>query len=212
MQVRKDIKEFLKSIPSGVTLVAATKYVDAFEMKKLYEAGIHNFGENRVESFLEKSDSLKNFDITWHFIGHLQRNKALKIIDKIDYLHSLDSLNLAKLIDEKRSTPLKVFVEVSINEEENKNGVKVSEIDSFFEEVLKYKNIEVVGLMMMSVNHSSSSSLNEQFSKLVSLRDKLEKKFDISLPYLSMGMSEDYLMALKNKTTHIRLGRILFSE
>ncbi len=212
MRVREDIKEFINTIPEAVTLVAATKYVDAIEMYKLFEAGITNFGENRVDSFLEKYDALKDLNITWHFIGHLQRNKALEVIDKIDYLHSLDSVKLAKIIDEHRTVPLKVFVEVSINEEENKNGVKLADIDSFFKELLAYKNINVVGLMMMSVNHSSSSSLNEQFAKLANLRDNLEKKYNVKLPYLSMGMSGDYLEAINNKATHIRLGRILFKE
>lgn len=212
MQVRNDIKDFIKTIPDNVTLVAATKYVDESMMIKLFDAGISDFGENRVDSFLKKYNALKDYNITWHFIGHLQRNKALEVIDKIDYLHSLDSLKLAKIIDEHRANPLKAFVEVSINDEENKNGVKLDDIDSFFEKLLKFKNIQVVGLMMMSINHSSESSLNDQFSKLTHLRDDLEKKFKINLPYLSMGMSEDYLVAIANKATHIRLGRILFLD
>lgn len=212
MQVRNDIKDFIKTIPDNVTLVAATKYVDESMMIKLFNSGISDFGENRVDSFLKKYNALKDYNITWHFIGHLQRNKALEVINKIDYLHSLDSLKLAKIIDEHRTNPLKVFVEVSINDEENKNGVKLDDIDSFFEKLLKFKNIQVVGLMMMSVNHSSESSLNDQFSKLTHLRDVLEKKFKIKLPYLSMGMSEDYLVAIANKATHIRLGRILFLD
>ncbi len=212
MQVRNDIKDFIKTIPDNVTLVAATKYVDESEMIKLFDAGISDFGENRVDSFLKKYNALKDYNIIWHFIGHLQRNKALEVIDKIDYLHSLDSLKLAKIIDEHRANPLKVFVEVSINDEENKNGVKLDDIGSFFEKLLKFKNIQVVGLMMMSVNHSSESSLNDQFSKLTHLKDDLEKKFNIKLPYLSMGMSEDYLVAIANKATHIRLGRILFLD
>ena len=90
--IRKDIKEFIKSIPNDVTLVGATKYGDINDLKALYDAGIFNFGENRVDSFLNKYEALKDLNIKWHFIGHLQRNKAQLVINKIDYLHSLDSL------------------------------------------------------------------------------------------------------------------------
>lgn len=208
--VRKDIKEFIKTIPNNATIVAATKYVGVDDMKILLESGISNFGENRVNDFLNKYDALKDLPIKWHFIGHLQRNKAKEIINKIDCLHSLDSLKLAKIIDENRDAPLDTFIEVSVNLEENKDGVPFMEIDNFVEEVLKYKNIHLVGLMMMAVANSSSSSLDEQFEKLAKIRDQLEAKFNITLPYLSMGMSDDYKHALKAGATHIRLGRILF--
>ena len=207
--VRKDIKEFLNSLPENVTVVAASKYVDVNDMKILLESGIHDFGENRVDSFLRKYDSLKDSRIKWHFIGHLQRNKAKQVINKIDCLHSLDSLELAELINKERNTPLDTFIEVSINGEENKNGVPLSKIDEFVEQVQKYPSIHLVGLMMMS-EQNSEISYDMQFRKLRKLRDQLESKYKISLPYLSMGMSEDYTYAIKEGATHIRLGRILF--
>ena len=152
--VRKDIKEFLNSIPKNVTLVAATKYVGPEDMLVLLENGISNFGENRTESFLAKYSIFQNKNAIWHFIGHLQRNKTSEVINKIDYLHSLDSLKLAELIDKKREKPLKCFVEVSINLEETKNGVPYYETKDFIKELQKYKNIELVGLMMMAVKES----------------------------------------------------------
>jgi pyridoxal phosphate enzyme (YggS family) len=208
--VRKDIREFIKTIPSSVTVVAASKYVDANDIKVLLSAGINNIGENRVDNFLEKYELLKNEDIKWHFIGHLQRNKALDVIDKIDFLESLDSLKLAEIINSHRLSPLKCFVEVSINLEENKNGVPYFALSDFIEQILKMKNINLVGLMMMAKANSSDDSLCEQFKKLRLLRDEMEKKFSINLPYLSMGMSDDYQIAIKEGATHIRLGRILF--
>lgn len=207
--VRFDIADFVNKLPKNVTLVAATKYLTADEMLPFLDAGVNNFGENRVESFLEKYEALKDKDIVWHFIGHLQRNKALKIINKIDYLHSLDSLDLAKIIDKNRVTPLKTFIEVSINLEESKNGVPFYEVEEFLSELLKYKNIEVVGLMMMAIKNSDEESVKSQFRKLRILRDELEQKFKVKLPYLSMGMSDDYLEAIEEGATHIRLGRIL---
>lgn len=207
--IRKDLKSFLTTIPSDVTMVAATKYIDSDEMRELYKNGVTNFGENRVDSFLSKYIELQDLeDINWHFIGHLQRNKARDVINEIDYLHSLDSLELAKIINEKRETPLKTFIEVSINLEENKNGVPYYELKDFIKEVLKYPKIELVGLMMMAFKNTDEAY--DEFIKLTNLRDEIEKELDIKIPYLSMGMSDDYLEAIKAGATHIRLGRILY--
>lgn len=207
--LRSDIDLFIRSIPNNVKVIAATKYISSSEIEELYNHNIKDYGENRVDSFLEKYQSLYKYkDIKWHFIGHLQRNKAKEVIDKIDYLHSLDSLKLADIIEKQREVPLKTFVEVSINLEESKNGVPYYEIESFISSLLKYQKIELVGLMMMAVKGSLNTE--EQFNKLREIRDKLEKKFNIKIPYLSMGMSDDYLSAIKAGATHIRLGRILY--
>ena len=207
--VRPDIAEFKKTLPENITLVAATKYLYSEEMEDFLDVGINNFGENRVNDFLKKYYDLQGKGVIWHFIGHLQRNKAKKVLDKIDYLHSLDSLELAKIIDENRVTPLKTFVEISINLEETKNGVPFYEAEAFVKELLKYKNVELVGLMMMAVKNADNLSLKEQFHKLRLLRDEIEQKLNIKLPYLSMGMSDDYLEAIEEGASHIRLGRIL---
>lgn len=210
--IRKDILDFLKTIPNDITLVAATKYGDAADLKCLYDAGVTNFGENRVDAFLSKYEELKDLNISWHFIGHLQRNKANLVIDKIDYLHSLDSLELAKLINKSRTTPLNCFIEVSINLEENKNGVPYYQIKDFIKECLQYPNIKIVGLMMMAVASSSEDSLHQQFRKLKELQQEISNELTISIPYLSMGMTDDYLIAIEEGATHIRLGRILFTN
>ena len=210
--IRKDIKKFLSTLPKDVTLVAATKYGSSGDLRELYSNGVTNFGENRVDAFLEKYESLKDLDISWHFIGHLQRNKAHLVLDKIDYLHSLDSLELAKLINKYRVAPLNCFIEVSINLEENKNGVPYYEVKDFIKKCLEYKNINIVGLMMMAVSNSSIESLHKQFRKLKELQLEIQKEFNIDLPYLSMGMSDDYKVAVSEGATHIRLGRILFER
>ena len=210
--IREDIKEFLNTLPKDITLVAATKYGDVDDLKDLYSNGVSNFGENRVDAFLNKYEALKDLDIKWHFIGHLQRNKAHLVLDKIDYLHSLDSLELAKVINRYRLSPLNCFVEVSINLEENKNGVPYYEVKDFIKECLQYPKVNIVGLMMMAVSNSSEESLHTQFRKLKELKLDLEKELDISLPYLSMGMSDDYKVAIVEGATHVRLGRVLFSR
>ena len=205
----KNIDSIINSLPKNVTLVAATKYVDSDTMRELYSNNIKDFGENRVQSFLTKYEELKDLkDIKWHFIGHLQRNKAKSILKKIDCLHSLDSLELAQIIEKERETPLDTFIEVSINLEESKNGVPYYEIDEFVNKLLHYKKVHLVGLMMMAAKGSMETE--QQFSKLAKLRDELELKFNIKLPYLSMGMSDDYISAIKAGSTHVRLGRILY--
>ncbi len=210
--IREDIDNFIKTIPENVCIVAATKYVDANTMLELYNHNIKNYGENRTEAFLEKYEALKDYkDIKWHFIGHLQRNKAESVINKIDCLHSLDSLKLAKLIEEKREKPLDCFIEVSINMEESKNGVPYKEINSFMEEVLKFKKINVVGFMMMAIKNDSDDDIIKQFKALKYLKERVEKDFNINMPYLSMGMSNDYKDAIISGATHIRLGRILWN-
>ena len=208
--IRKDLKEFIKTIPSNVTLVAATKYVDELDMMDLFNAGITNFGENRVDSFIRKYYNLINLKPTWHFIGHLQTNKAKDVINKIDFLHSLDSVKLAQMISKYRETPLKCFVEISLNNEESKNGIQIEKTEEFLNQIINLPNVEIVGFMGMSRAESSHEQLIEQFNKLISLRDNLEKIFRRKFPYLSMGMSGDYLEAIECGSTHIRLGRILF--
>ena len=209
--IRKDIDNFLASLPDNITLVAATKYGDKNDILDLFNHGVKNFGENRVDAFLTKYEELKdNQEIKWHFIGHLQRNKAKLIINKIDYLHSLDSLELAKMIDQLREKPLDTFIEVSINLEENKNGVPYYEVEQFINNLKQFHNVHIVGLMMMAIKGSDDTAT--QFKRLRLLRDELETKCNIKLPYLSMGMSEDYIEAIKEGATHIRLGRILFKK
>ena len=210
--IRSDIKDFLNTIPNTVTLVGATKYGDIKDLRALFQAGVSNFGENRVDAFLAKYAALKDLDIKWSFIGHLQRNKAKEVINKIDYLHSLDSLELVKTINKYRKEPLNCFIEVSINLEENKNGVPYYNVKDFIKECLSYPNINIVGLMMMAKANSSIDSLHHQFKKLRELKEEISKELNINLPYLSMGMSDDYLIAIEEGATHIRLGRILFER
>ena len=203
-----NIDKILDTIPSNVTLVAATKYVDSNDMKKLLDNGINNFGENRVDAFLNKYVELLDEDIVWHFIGHLQRNKAKMVIDKIEYLHSLDSLELAKMIDKLRTKPLNCFIEVNINEEESKNGVRIEELDSFISEVIKYKNVNIIGLMCMTIKESMDKY--QQFLSLSKIMNELNQKYNLNMRDLSMGMSDDYLDAIKAGSTFVRLGRILW--
>ena len=159
----------------------------------------------------DKYNELKNENIIWHFIGHLQRNKCKDIINKIDILHSLDSLELAKIIEKERHDILPTFIEVSINLEENKNGVDYRYLKDFIIKMKEFKKIKIIGLMMMSKKYSNHDELINQFKKIKELRNNLEQELNISLPYLSMGMSDDYVEAISQGANYIRLGRILFA-
>lgn len=210
MQARKDINEFLNTIPKNVTVVAATKYLNSKEMLDLYSKGVRNFGENRVEAFTEKYEELKDLDIVWHFIGHLQRNKALQVIDKISYLHSLDSLDLAKLISKKATKPVRVFVEVNVNLEESKSGIEVNEVIPFIREIKDLPNIELIGLMTMGRKHDEASALDLTFNTLKELLQTVNLELNLNLTELSMGMSDDYQEAISSGATFVRLGRVLY--
>lgn len=207
-----NIKETLKNIPNDVTVVAATKYFDTPEMKELYQQGINHFGENRVERMLEKIEDLKDFDITWHLIGTLQTKKTKKIINHIDYLHSLDNIKLAEEINKRRETPLNCFIQVNISDEESKHGLDIKEVIPFIKEVSKFPNIKVIGFMGMAAYTDDEAIISHAFQKLNDLQKQVKEQLDITITELSIGMSNDYLIAIKHNATFLRLGSVLFNK
>ncbi len=203
------VKELLEET-SSKTIVAATKYVGVKEIKELVDLGIQHIGENRVQAFLEKYELLHDLDIHWHFIGHLQSKKVKKMIQKIDYLHSLDRLSLADEIQKHRTLPLKCFIEVNISDESSKYGLNVRDVSSFCEKLQTYDKIHIVGLMGMAKLTDDREVIKQEFNKLVHLQEELNKELNLELKYLSMGMSNDYKIAMECGATHLRLGSILF--
>lgn len=207
---KKNIEAIINQL-QGQTIVAATKYVEADDIKTLVDLGIRDIGENRVRTFLEKYDLLHDLDIVWHFIGQLQSKKVKKIIDKIDVLHSLDRLSLADEIEKRRKLPLKCFLEVNISEEASKSGLAPEEVLPFYEKMANYDKIQIVGLMGMAKLTDDEALIREEFLTLVRLRDQLQA-LDPNISWLSMGMSNDYQIAIDCGATHLRLGSILFQE
>lgn len=189
-----------------IPIVAATKYINYSLARDLYNYGITNFGENRVDSFLEKFNNLTDLNITWHFIGHLQKNKVKKIINKIDYLHSLDSLDLAKIINEERVDVLPTFIELKLTNNDNKYGIKKEELDDFIKELNKYPKIKIIGFMAMTDLDMTTEEKRNVFREARKLKEKY------NLEKLSMGMTDDYKIAIEEGATNVRLGRILFDE
>ena len=206
-----NLKEIIASC-GNTRIVAATKYVDAKTMENLLSYNIYDFGENRVDSFLEKYELLaEHKEIIWHFIGTLQTNKVKKMINKISYLHSLNSVKLASVIDKYRESPLNCFLEVNLINSSTKTGIISSEVIKALEEIKTFKNINVIGLMTMTEINMTDLEKEEVFTKLANLKKELNEIGYSNITHLSMGMSDDFLIAIKCGATFVRLGRILFS-
>lgn len=206
----KEIKEELTNFEG--TIVAATKYFTDQEMREVYQLGLHDFGENRVQNFLEKYEALSDLPITWHFIGTLQRKKVKKCIDKIDYLHSLDHLSLAEEIDKRRTSPLKCFLQVNISDEESKHGLSPKEVIPFIKKISHLTNIDLIGFMGMAKHTKDEQIIAREFQKLNDLQVIVKEQLGLDLKELSIGMSNDYKLAIKHNATFLRLGSVLFKK
>lgn len=194
----------------NVKLVAATKYMTIDQTREIVEAGITDLGENRTDLFLEKYESLKDLNVNWHFFGVVQSRKVKDVANKITCLHSLDKLSLAMELDKRLSKPLDCFVQVNISEEPNKQGIPISKTKAFIKSLEKCKNIRIIGLMCIAKMTADLEVLKDEFSRMQKMQKTIES---LELEYapcheLSMGMSNDYKIALEYGASYIRLGRI----
>ncbi|HKM30216.1 MAG TPA: YggS family pyridoxal phosphate-dependent enzyme [Bacilli bacterium] len=207
------VKDALKDYPN-VTLIAATKYMDLEDTKALVDAGVTNIGENRTDMFLEKYSALKDYkNITWHFFGVVQSRKIKDIANKIDCLHSLDRHSLAVELNKKLNEPLDCFIQVNISEEPNKQGVPVNKVKCLVKQLENCPKIKVIGLMCIAKMTFDEEIIRKSFKKMKRLKDEIE---EMNLPYapcheLSMGMSNDYKIALEYGATMIRLGQVFLT-
>ena len=204
----KKLKEDLKDYPN-VKIIGATKYMNIEDTRALVEAGITDIGENRCDIFLEKYEALKDLNIKWHFFGVVQSRRVKDVSDKISCLHSLDKLSTAMELDKKLDHPLDCFVQVNISEEANKEGIPATRVKAFIKSLAKCPNIKVVGLMCVAKMTYDTEVLERSFAKMKKLKEEIE---EMNLDYapcheLSMGMSNDYKIALKYGATCIRIGR-----
>ena len=182
-------------------------------MRQLIEAGVKCIGENRAEIFLEKYEALKDYNVEWHFFGVLQSRKIKDVVNKIDCLHSLEKLSVAIELDKKLEKPLDCFVQVNISEEPNKQGIPINKVKPFIKSLAKLQNIRVIGLMCIAKLTYDEEILDRQFSRMREAKEEIEA---MNLDYapcheLSMGMSNDYRIALRNGSTTIRIGRRFLS-
>lgn len=206
-----------KIAPCKPRIMGVTKYYGLNSIISGYKAGLRDFGESRALDAIKKIEQLPDEikeNSTFHFIGHLQTNKAEKVVEYFDCIHSVDSLKLAKVISDaacRLNKRERVLLQVNNAEEEQKFGYSVSQVMEDMPELIRLKGIEVIGLMNMAPFGASEEALRNVFRELRELRNKLEDQFKIKLPELSMGMSDDYKIAVEEGSTIIRIGRKLFT-
>ena len=213
--IKENIFNFKKKIPENVTLVAVSKTKPVVDLQEAYDAGQRVFGENKVQEIVEKYDALPK-DIQWHMIGHLQRNKVKYMAHFVDLIHGVDSLKTLEEINKqaaKHDRVIKCLLQASIANEDTKFGLSFDEIRSIFasKEVADMKNIAIVGLMGMATFTEDEAQINSEFSSLKNFFDEL-KKSNPTLQILSMGMSGDYEIAIKNGSNMIRVGSAIFGH
>ena len=209
----EDFRNLRNKNGDNVKTIAVSKRSTIEEILSVYNLNHKDFGENRVQDLILKHNKLPK-DIHWHMIGHLQRNKVKDIIEFIHLIHSVDSLRLLDQINKesiKKKIKTDILIQVKISKDVSKYGFLTNELDNVFKNYLsnKYSNINILGLMGMATFTDNISQIESEFSLLSSLYNKYSKM--TNLKYLSMGMSGDYLLALKYNSNMIRLGSAIFN-
>ncbi len=206
--MKESIKK-LKSELGSVLLVAVSKTKSNEEILKAYDLGIRDFGENYVQELIKKMDSLPS-DIKWHMIGHLQTNKVKDIVKRNIYLiESVDSIKLAKEINkeaQKLNKSINILIEVNIANDPNKTGILTNDLDDLINSIKELTNITLKGLMAIAPHTEDNNKIRESFKEM----NNLKQKYNLEL--LSMGMSNDYKIALEEGTNIIRIGTKIFGE
>ncbi len=218
-QVLENIKNACKKSgrnPEDVTLIAVSKTKPLPMLQEAYEAGSRNFGENKVQEIMDKYPNLPS-DIRWHMIGHLQRNKVKYIIDKVALIHSVDSLRLANEISnqaQKKQVDVDILIEVNIAGEESKFGTSREEVFQLVEEIAKLPNIFIKGLMTIAPFVANPEDNRKYFRQIRELSvDIMNKNIDnVTMSVLSMGMTGDYMVAIEEGATMVRVGTGIFGE
>ena len=201
---------------SEVTLIAVSKTKPLEDLQAVYDLNIRDFGENKVQELTGKIEAMPD-DIKWHMIGHLQRNKVKYIVDKVELIHSVDSLRLAEEISKqaiKKNVNVNILVEINIGEEESKFGISADEVKVLVREIAKLDNIKVQGLMCVAPYVVDSEENRAFFHKIKDLSvDIMKENIDnVSMNVLSMGMSNDYQVAIEEGATMVRIGSNLFGK
>ena len=209
----EDFRNLRNKNGDNVKTIAVSKRSTSQEILSVYNLNHKDFGENRVQDLIVKYNKLPK-DINWHMIGHLQRNKVKDIIEFIHLIHSVDSLRLLDQINKessKKNLKTNILIQVKVSQDVGKYGFLTDDLDNVFKNYLsdKYRNINILGLMGMATFTDNISQIESEFSLLSTLYNKYSKM--TNLKYLSMGMSGDYLLALKYNSNMIRLGSAIFN-
>lgn len=214
--LEQNLKNIFEEINGGnnlgesITLVGATKTIEVDKINKAISLGLKVVGDNKVQEFNEKSPYISNAE--FHFIGHLQTNKVKYLIGKVALIHSVDSLRLAEEISKqsiKKNVTTNVLIEVNVGGELSKSGISPNQVEDFYKEVIKLNNIKVKGLMAMLPNTNDNNLLKNLCLQMRKEYDKI-RLYDNNFEFLSIGMSNDYKIAIENGSNMIRLGSKIF--
>ena len=221
IDVQQNIAAIRQHIPSGVTLICVSKFHTAETIMQAYDAGERDFGESRVQELLLKQQTLPA-DIRWHFIGHLQTNKVRQIVPFVHMIHSVDSVRLLEVINreaEKIGRRVKVLLEVHVAKEDTKSGFMPEEITSLNTKLSTLNYIEICGIMGMATNTDDQTEWRRCFREIKSIANTLSPiaqrashSSQSERPIISMGMSDDYLVAIEEGSTMVRIGSSIFGE
>lgn len=200
--------------PESITLIAVTKTVDTGRINYAIGCGIQNIGENKVQEVMTKYENIEG-NVNWHLIGHLQTNKVKYIIDKVALIHSVDSISLAEEISrraEKAGLIKDVLVQVNVAEEETKFGIACEDTDSFVKQLSQLSGIRVKGLMTIAPHFENTELVRPVFRQLKEKFDMLAKAGipNVEMKYLSMGMTNDYMLAIEEGSNMVRIGTGIF--
>jgi hypothetical protein len=216
--VRGNLLQIQEEIaPCKPRIIAVTKYFDKEAIVAAYDAGIRDFGESRVIEAAEKINSLPQeikSNSKFHFIGHLQTNKVKQAVKVFDYIHSVDSLKLAQCISQHSAQigkVQKVLIQINNANEEQKFGFSKTDLYKDFEQIKNLENIDIVGVMNMAPLGITSEEILGLFEEIVKIKQDLENEFNCNLKEISMGMSQDYILAAQSGATMLRIGRKLFN-
>lgn len=196
--------------PQNIQIIAVTKYVSTKRALEAYKAGITNLGENRPEGLIAKQEGIKERPV-WHFIGSLQTRKVKTIINRVDVLHSLDRLSLAEEIEKRATRPIDCFVQINVSGEDTKHGIQPQVAIEFVQHLAEFKKIRVMGLMTMAPFTDDEEEIRTCFRKLKELQVVIQNMKLPNAPCteLSMGMSNDYEIAIEEGATMVRIGTAL---
>ena len=216
-QVQKNIKESCRKInrdPGEVMLIAVSKTKPVEMLKEAYDAGARVFGENKVQEIVDKYDQMPS-DVKWHMIGHLQRNKVKYIVDKVAMIHSVDSFRLAETIEKeaaKKDVIVPILIEVNVAQEESKFGLKPEEVLPFIEKIAGFSHIQIKGLMTIAPYVENAEENRRIFRELKKLSVDIAAKNinNVIMSVLSMGMTGDYMVAVQEGATMVRVGTGIF--
>jgi pyridoxal phosphate enzyme (YggS family) len=227
VSIRENIEEIIKRKneaalrcgrnPEDITIIAVSKTVDGSRAREAVMGGLDNLGENRVQEIMNKYDELQDLPVKWHMIGHLQKNKVKYIIDKVELIHSVESIELAAEINKRASQHniiSNILIELNIGEEESKFGINENSVYDFVGSLEQFENIKVMGFMTVAPFCENPEDIRWVFKKMKEIFDKISAMNlkNTQMKYLSMGMTNDFEIAIEEGSNIVRIGTAVFGK